>query len=177
MARPLADRRRAHAECRERLTAHSEHEKAVHVQKVSVRIVVGLVLASATQAPALGARPPMSVAVFLATHNRVSHSTREMALPYVVATSKLLLSAIQRSGAYAFRMNDAARRQGRSPLFCVPSGEKRLPITVEELHAFLETIPANSRHIPLNDAFLMFARAKFPCPVRPVTPLQLPLRV
>jgi hypothetical protein len=111
--------------------------------------------------------PEPTVASFLAKHNRLSHSKKEMQPAFVFHEARLVLNQIYTAGGKAVLLNQRALKEGRAPLFCSPYKGGALGLNIEELHAFFETIPADRRSQSLNDGIIGFARSKYPCPAAP----------
>jgi hypothetical protein len=136
------------------------------VGTLSRRISLFVALTDAIIGQSLEARTPMTVATFLATHARLSHSHDELNVGGADYYAGTLLRTIYDSGSKAVRANDAARNSGH-PLFCLHPGPDGFPLHIEELHAFLDTIPPERRGMSMDDAMLRFAEHKFPCTTTP----------
>ena len=117
---------------------------------------------AATSAPGKNS-PPLSVAAFLATHDRLSHSKKEMEIGYVTWAARLLIVTVQEAGRDAMARNAASLKAGTGPLFCPNRGPEGFIVGIEHLHAYLETVPIERRNMSMNAAMLGFAKWKYPC--------------
>ena len=108
------------------------------------------------------ARPPMTVANFIATHARLSHSKDEINIGGADFYAGLLLKSIYGVGYKAMRATEEAKKQCH-PLFCLPQGSKGFGLNIEELHSFFDTIPPEQRGMFTDEAMLLFVEHKFPC--------------
>ena len=108
----------------------------------------------------------MTIATFLATHARLSHSKDEITLGGADFYAHSLLSSIYGSGAKAMAANETASKSGHA-MFCMPAGQTGFALNIEELHAFFDTIPADQRGMSIDDGMLRFIEHKFPCAATP----------
>ena len=134
------------------------------VLSFSRSLILTVILASLSQTAL--ARPPMTVATFLATHDRLSHSKDELNVSGADFYASALLRSIYDGGAKALVANQAATKAGH-PLFCLPAGQQQFELHIEELHMFFDTIPQEQRGMSMDDAMLRFAEHKFPCVTKP----------
>ena len=105
-----------------------------------------------------GAAAAMSVQEFLTSANRIPRNPTAL----LRSDTRRLMNEI--SGAFQAVRNDqaAAKAAGRRPAACLPEG--KINLSAEQILDRFNAIPAQRRHISVNQAVREWMAERYPCP-------------
>ncbi|HEY4585419.1 MAG TPA: hypothetical protein VIG84_03400 [Brevundimonas sp.] len=105
-----------------------------------------------------GAAAAMSVQEFLTSANRIPRNPTAL----LRSDTRRLMNEI--SGAFQAVRNDqaAARTAGRRPATCIPDG--KISLSAEQILDRFNAIPAQRRHISVDQAVREWMAERYPCP-------------
>lgn len=105
-----------------------------------------------------GAAAAMSVQEFLTSANRIPRNPTAL----LRADTRRLMNEI--SGAFQAVRDDqaAAKAAGRRPAACLPEG--KINLSAEQILDRFNAIPAQRRHISVNQAVREWMAERYPCP-------------
>ena len=105
-----------------------------------------------------GAAAAMSVQEFLTSANRIPRNPTAL----LRSDTRRLMNEI--GGAFQAVRDDqaAARAAGRRPATCIPEG--KISLSAEQILDRFNAIPAQRRHISVNQAVREWMAERYPCP-------------